>query len=87
LFAAGAHFATIAKLLELTYCRLTGAHLLGGRPCRPNLALLLSSVAMDHYEFPAFDELPLVEGQPQGCLWGVFDKAGVKDEAGSKSRD
>lgn len=23
--------------------------------------------------FPAFDDLPKVEGQPQGCTWGLFD--------------
>lgn len=34
-------------------------------------------------EFPAFDEAPKVAGQPQGCLWGFFDKGGVKDEVGT----
>ncbi len=34
--------------------------------------------------FPAFDDLPEVEGQPQGCLWGHFDKGQKKDEVGSK---
>lgn len=32
------------------------------------------------YIFPAFDDLPPVPGQPQGCLWGFFDKDGKKDE-------
>ena len=37
------------------------------------------------HNFPAFDDLPKVEGQPQGCLWGHFDKKGQKkDEIGSK---
>jgi hypothetical protein len=37
------------------------------------------------YVFPPFDELPRVEGQPQGCLWGFFNQDGKKDELGSKS--
>ncbi|KAF2004324.1 hypothetical protein P154DRAFT_485524 [Amniculicola lignicola CBS 123094] len=32
--------------------------------------------------FPPFDELPKVESEPQGCLWGFFDKDGKKDECG-----
>jgi len=35
--------------------------------------------------FPAFDDLPKVEGQPQGCIWGLFDTEGKKDEVGSQS--
>jgi hypothetical protein len=35
------------------------------------------------HQFRAFDELPKVEGEPQGCLWGFFDKDGKKDECGS----
>jgi Putative cyclase len=35
------------------------------------------------YNFPAFDDLPPVEGQPQGCLWGFFDTDGRKDELGT----
>lgn len=31
---------------------------------------------------PSFDDLPKVEGQPQGCLWGFFDKGQKKDEVG-----
>jgi hypothetical protein len=34
-------------------------------------------------QFPAFDDLPKVDGEPQGCIWGFFDKDGVKDECGS----
>ncbi|KAK3403265.1 hypothetical protein B0T20DRAFT_388924 [Sordaria brevicollis] len=33
--------------------------------------------------YPDFDDLPKVEGQPQGCAWGVFDKDGVKDIYGT----
>jgi hypothetical protein len=40
----------------------------------------------DAVKFPAFDDLPKVEGQPQGCLWGFFDKDGKKDQIGSKSK-
>ncbi|KAK5126095.1 hypothetical protein LTR85_011450 [Meristemomyces frigidus] len=36
-----------------------------------------------HFSFPSFDQLPRVEGQPQGCLWGMFDKPGQKDEVGT----
>ncbi|KAK7701244.1 hypothetical protein SLS57_011809 [Botryosphaeria dothidea] len=32
---------------------------------------------------PDFDDLPKVEGMPQGCAWGVFDKDGKKDVLGT----
>jgi hypothetical protein len=32
---------------------------------------------------PDFDDLPSVEGMPQGCAWGVFDKDGKKDLCGT----
>ncbi|BCS28593.1 uncharacterized protein APUU_70163A [Aspergillus puulaauensis] len=32
---------------------------------------------------PEFDNLPRVPGQPQGCLWGIFDKPDKKDELGT----
>lgn len=32
---------------------------------------------------PDFDDLPAVEGMPQGCAWGVFDKNGKKDVYGT----
>jgi hypothetical protein len=38
---------------------------------------------LEHH-FPAFDEAPKVEGEPQSCLWGFFDKDGKKDEVGSE---
>ena len=34
-------------------------------------------------EYPQFDHLPKVDGQPQGCTWGIFDKDGTKDEVGT----
>jgi hypothetical protein len=37
--------------------------------------------------FPAFDEVPKVDGEPQSCLWGFFDKHGKKDEVGSEFPD
>lgn len=36
-----------------------------------------------NHQFPAFDQLPSVQGQPQGCLWGFFDKDGRHDEIGT----
>jgi len=38
---------------------------------------------MDPSSVPNFDDLPKVEGQPQGCAWGVFDKDGKKDVFGT----
>ncbi|KAH7055515.1 putative cyclase-domain-containing protein [Macrophomina phaseolina] len=32
---------------------------------------------------PDFDDLPPVEGMPQGCAWGVFDKDGKTDVLGT----
>ncbi|KAL1588949.1 hypothetical protein WHR41_02546 [Cladosporium halotolerans] len=32
---------------------------------------------------PDFDDLPKVDGMPQGCAWGVFDKDGKKDPYGT----
>jgi hypothetical protein len=32
---------------------------------------------------PDFDDLPAVEGMPQGCAWGIFDKDGKKDLRGT----
>jgi hypothetical protein len=34
-------------------------------------------------KIPSFDELPKVEGMPQGCAWGIFDKNGKKDHLGT----
>ncbi|KAK3326137.1 putative cyclase-domain-containing protein [Apodospora peruviana] len=38
---------------------------------------------MDPSSVPDFDNLPKVDGQPQGCAWGVFDKDGKKDVLGT----
>ncbi|KAF2873526.1 hypothetical protein BDV95DRAFT_605027 [Massariosphaeria phaeospora] len=35
------------------------------------------------HHFPAFDDLPKVEGEPQGCIWGFFDTDSKKDEIGT----
>jgi hypothetical protein len=40
--------------------------------------------AEQQYSFPPFDDLPKVEGMPQGNIWGYFDKNGKKDEVGSQ---
>lgn len=40
-------------------------------------------MAESQHSFPAFDELPKVDGEPQGSIWGFFDKNGKKDEIGS----
>jgi hypothetical protein len=34
-------------------------------------------------KLPNFDRLPKVEGMPQGCAWGLFDKGGKKDALGT----
>ena len=34
-------------------------------------------------QIPYFDLLPQVEGQPQGCAWGIFDQKGKKDVLGT----
>lgn len=36
----------------------------------------------DYSNLPDFDSLPKVEGMPQGCAWGIFDKDGKKDHLG-----
>lgn len=33
-------------------------------------------------KLPDFDSLPKVEGMPQGCAWGLWDKGGKKDHLG-----
>ncbi|KAL6704319.1 hypothetical protein ACN47E_008383 [Coniothyrium glycines] len=44
---------------------------------------LTGAVTGNEHRFPAFDDLPKVEGMPQGNLWGFFDKDGKKDEIGT----
>ena len=41
-----------------------------------------SSIMSDYSNLPDFDSLPKVEGMPQGCAWGLFDKDGKKDHLG-----
>ena len=36
-------------------------------------------------QFPAFNDLPKIPGQPQGCMWGFYDQKGKKDEIGCES--
>ncbi|KAI8317291.1 hypothetical protein K4K59_008590 [Colletotrichum sp. SAR11_240] len=38
---------------------------------------------MDASHLPDFDDLPRIEGMPQGCAWGVFDRDGKKDLIGT----
>ncbi|KAF3386332.1 hypothetical protein F1880_001662 [Penicillium rolfsii] len=35
------------------------------------------------FQLPEFDELPPIEGMPQGCAWGVFDQDERKDVFGT----
>lgn len=35
------------------------------------------------WNLPDFDDLPRVEGMPQGCAWGIFDRDGEKDTFGT----
>lgn len=39
--------------------------------------------AMEPKDYPNFDDLPKVEGFPQGCAWGIFDQDGKKDVYGT----
>lgn len=37
-----------------------------------------------HWEdLPAWDDIPEVPGLPKGCAWGLFDKAGQRDQLGT----
>ncbi|ETS85332.1 hypothetical protein PFICI_03357 [Pestalotiopsis fici W106-1] len=38
---------------------------------------------MTSSDIPDFDNLPHVEGMPQGCAWGIFDQDGRKDLLGT----
>jgi hypothetical protein len=46
------------------------------------LSTLTGGSMGSEYKFPAFDELPKVEGMPQGSIWGFYDKNDKKDEVG-----
>ncbi|KAF5556451.1 hypothetical protein FPHYL_7952 [Fusarium phyllophilum] len=41
---------------------------------------------MSYFSFPEFDDLPVVEGQPKGCLRGFFVVDGQKDQLGTNRR-
>lgn len=32
---------------------------------------------------PNYEDIPAVEGMPYGCIWGLFDKNGEKDQLGT----
>lgn len=36
-----------------------------------------------HSDVPSFDDLPKVEGLPQGCAWGLHDHSGKRDQLGT----
>ncbi|KIW06942.1 uncharacterized protein PV09_02603 [Verruconis gallopava] len=38
---------------------------------------------MSSPRLPDFDDLPKIDGMPQGCAWGLFDKDGKKDVFGT----
>jgi hypothetical protein len=42
----------------------------------------MSIKMVDFDNLPEFDELPPVEGMPEGCAWGLFDQDGKKDYLG-----
>lgn len=44
---------------------------------------LTGGLVGSQHQFPPFDQLPKVAGQPQGCIWGFYDKDGKKDEVGA----
>jgi hypothetical protein len=46
---------------------------------------LTGGLVGSEHNFPAFDELPKVNGMPQGSIWGFYDKNGKKDEVGGMS--
>ena len=48
------------------------------------LSTMTGGILGAEYKFPAFDDLPKVEGMPQGSIWGFYDKSGKKDEVGCK---
>lgn len=52
---------------------------------RRKTSLLLAIMAQKSFasSVPDFDDLPKVEGMPQGCAWGVFDRDGTKDALGT----
>lgn len=46
-------------------------------------AAVITGTSGSTISFPAFDDLPKIPGQPQGCMWGFWDQGAKKDELGS----
>ena len=55
------------------------------KAAQDRLSTLTGGLIGSEYNFPAFDDLPKVDGMPQGSIWGFYDKDGKKDEVGGKS--
>lgn len=34
-------------------------------------------------KLPCYHDIPAVDGMPHGCIWGLFDKDGEKDQLGT----
>jgi hypothetical protein len=54
------------------------------KAAQDRLSVLTGGLIGSEYKFPAFDDLPKVDGMPQGSIWGFYDKDGKKDEVGGK---
>jgi hypothetical protein len=54
------------------------------KAAQDRLSTLTGGLICSEYKFPAFDDLPKVDGMPQGSIWGFYDKDGKKDEVGGK---
>ena len=42
-----------------------------------------STMVLEAEDVPNYKDLPPVKGMPHGCVWGLFDKDGVKDQLGT----
>lgn len=38
---------------------------------------------MPSIQLPTYENIPAVKGMPHGCIWGLFDKNGEKDQLGT----
>jgi hypothetical protein len=54
------------------------------KAAQDRLSTLTGGLIGSEYKFPAFDDLPQVDGMPKGSIWGFYDKDGKKDEVGGK---
>lgn len=34
-------------------------------------------------DLPSYNDIPAVDGMPNGCAWGLWDKDGKKDQLGA----